>query len=106
MLSSEAGGTMIHEAVGHGLEADYAQRGLSVYSGRVGEQVASELVTVVDDATLPGRRGTYHVDDEGVPAQRTVLIENGGHGGSAAAPIAGSLMRAFFGSRGPEGAAN
>ncbi len=77
ILSAEAGGTMIHEAVGHGLEADLALDGLSVYSRRIGEKVASELVTVVDDATIPGKRGSFTFDDEGTPAQRTVLIERG-----------------------------
>lgn len=77
ILAAEAGGTMIHEAVGHGLEADLAGEGLSVYSGRIGERVASELVTVVDDATLAGRRGSFTFDDEGTPAQRTVLIDRG-----------------------------
>ncbi|MFN3476653.1 MAG: TldD/PmbA family protein [Candidatus Methylomirabilales bacterium] len=77
VLSSEAGGTMIHEAVGHGLEADLAQDGLSVYSRRLGEQIASSLITVIDDATLPRKRGSFPADDEGIPAQRTVLIEKG-----------------------------
>ena len=77
VLSSEAGGTMIHEAIGHGLEADLSGDGLSVYAGRVGEMVASPLVTVLDDATLEYRRGSYAVDDEGTPAQKTVLVENG-----------------------------
>ncbi len=77
VLSSQAGGTMIHEAVGHGLEADLAQQGLSVYSGRVGEKIASSKVTVVDDATLANKRGSFSFDDEGTPAQRTVLIEEG-----------------------------
>ncbi len=77
ILSSEAGGTMIHEAVGHGLEADLALEGLSVYSNCVGKTVASPLITVVDDAKLLQRRGSYGYDDEGVPAQRTVLVENG-----------------------------
>lgn len=77
VLSSEAGGTMIHEAVGHGLEADLAQSGLSVYSGKIGQQIASPLVTVVDDATVPGKRGSFVVDDEGTAAQRTVLVERG-----------------------------
>jgi TldD protein len=77
VLGAEAGGTMVHEAVGHGLEADLAGEGLSVYTGRVGEKVASELVSVVDDATLPGQRGSFLVDDEGTPASRTVLIEAG-----------------------------
>ena len=77
ILDSEAGGTMIHEAVGHGLEADLAQEGLSVYSGKTGKPVASGLITVVDDATLPYKRGSYGIDDEGTPAQRTVLVEKG-----------------------------
>ncbi|RUM32215.1 MAG: TldD/PmbA family protein [Aquifex sp.] len=77
VMSSEAGGTMIHEAVGHGLEADLVQQGLSVYAGKLGEKVASELVTVVDDATLPHNNGSFTVDDEGVPAQRKVLIKDG-----------------------------
>jgi TldD protein len=77
VLSAAAGGTMVHEAVGHGLEADLAGEGLSVYTGRIGEKVASELVTVIDDATLPGRRGSFMVDDEGTPSEETVLIEAG-----------------------------
>ena len=77
VLSSEAGGTMIHEAIGHGLEADLAQQGLSVYSKKMGEEVASPLITVVDDPTLPQRRGSYAFDDEGVPSRRTVLVEKG-----------------------------
>jgi len=77
VLSSEAGGTLIHESVGHGLEADLNLKGLSVYSGRIGEKVASELITVVDDGRDPGQRGTTTIDDEGTPTQRTVLIEKG-----------------------------
>ena len=77
VLSSEAGGTMIHEAVGHGLEADLAQSGLSVYSRMIGERIASPLISVVDDATLEGRRGSFRFDDEGVDAQRTVLVDRG-----------------------------
>ncbi len=77
VLSSQAGGTMIHEAVGHGLEADLVQKGLSVYAGKLGEKVASELVTVIDDATLPEHNGSFSIDDEGVPAQRKVLIKDG-----------------------------
>ena len=77
VLSSEAGGTLIHESVGHGLEADLNLKGLSVYSGRIGEKVASELITVVDDGRDPGKRGTAAMDDEGTPTQRTVLIEKG-----------------------------
>jgi TldD protein len=77
VLSSEAGGTMIHEAIGHGLEADLAQEGLSVYSGKIGENVASSLITVVDDPTLPQKRGSYAFDDEGTPSQKTLLVEEG-----------------------------
>lgn len=77
VLSSDAGGTMIHEAIGHGLEADLAQQGLSVYSGKIGEKVASPLISVVDDPTLPQKRGSYAFDDEGVISQRTVLVEEG-----------------------------
>lgn len=77
VMAGEAGGTMVHEACGHGLEADLAQRGLSVYSGKKGQQVASELVTVVDDATMNNRYGSYRFDDEGDPAQKVTLIENG-----------------------------
>src|SRR5205814_8614928 len=58
VLSSEAGGTLIHESVGHGLEADLNLKGLSVYSNRIGEKVASELITVIDDGTDPDKRGT------------------------------------------------
>ncbi|HEY6873609.1 MAG TPA: TldD/PmbA family protein [Geobacteraceae bacterium] len=77
VLSAEAGGTMVHEAIGHGLEADLAQNGLSVYTGKIGTQVASPLVTVLDDATIPHARGSFSFDDEGSPAQKTVLVENG-----------------------------
>jgi TldD protein len=77
VLAAEAGGTMIHEAVGHGLEADLACNGLSVYQGKIGQQVASPLITVIDDGTMPGRRGSYAYDDEGNPSRKTTLIENG-----------------------------
>jgi len=77
VLSAEAGGTMVHEAVGHGLEADLAMEGLSVYQNKIGEQVASPLVTVLDDKTLLHKRGSFVFDDEGSPAQKSVLIENG-----------------------------
>jgi TldD protein len=77
VLSSEAGGTMIHEAIGHGLEADLAQQGLSVYSRKIGERVASPLISVVDDPTLPLKRGSYDFDDEGTPSRRTLLVEGG-----------------------------
>jgi TldD protein len=71
------GGVLFHEAVGHGLEADGVQRGTSFYSGKKGQQVASELVTLIDDATISGMRGSFNVDDEGTAAQRKVLIEKG-----------------------------
>jgi TldD protein len=70
-------GVLLHEAVGHGLEGDFNRKGTSAFSNRLGEQVASPLCTVVDDGTLPDRRGSLSVDDEGVPAQCTTLIENG-----------------------------
>ncbi|MEE9142679.1 MAG: metalloprotease TldD [Gammaproteobacteria bacterium] len=70
-------GILLHEAIGHGLEGDFNRKGTSAFSGRIGERVASEWCTVVDDATLEARRGSLSVDDEGTPAQKTVLIENG-----------------------------
>jgi len=70
-------GVLLHEAVGHGLEGDFNRKGSSAYSGRIGEQVASKLCTIVDDGTLNGRRGSLSIDDEGTPSQCTVLIENG-----------------------------
>jgi TldD protein len=70
-------GVLLHEAVGHGLEGDFNRKGSSAFSGRVGERVAARGVTVVDDGTLPGRRGSLTVDDEGNPTQRNVLIEDG-----------------------------
>lgn len=68
---------LFHEAVGHGLEGDFNRKGTSVYSGKLGEKIASSLCTVVDDGTIAGRRGSLTVDDEGTPSQKTVLIENG-----------------------------
>jgi TldD protein len=70
-------GVLLHEAVGHGLEGDFNRKGTSAFSGRIGEQVASPLCTVVDDGTLPGRRGSLTIDDEGTPSGNNVLIENG-----------------------------
>jgi len=70
-------GVLLHEAIGHGLEGDFNRKGTSAFAGRIGEKVASELCTVVDDGTLANRRGSLNVDDEGVPTQHTVLIENG-----------------------------
>jgi TldD protein len=70
-------GVLLHEAIGHGLEGDFNRKGSSAFSGRLGQRVASRGVTVVDDGTLPGRRGSLTVDDEGTPTSRTVLIEDG-----------------------------
>ncbi len=70
-------GILLHEAVGHGLEGDFNRKGSSAFSGKVGERVASPGVTVVDDGTIAGRRGSLSIDDEGTPGKRTVLIEDG-----------------------------
>lgn len=77
ILSGEAGGTMIHEACGHGLEADIIQKDFSVYRNSIGKKVASENVTLIDDGTIPSFYGTLNVDDEGTDSQRTILIEKG-----------------------------
>jgi TldD protein len=70
-------GILLHEAIGHGLEGDFNRKGTSAFSNRIGERVASPHCTVVDDGTLPGRRGSLNIDDEGTPSQCTTLIENG-----------------------------
>jgi TldD protein len=70
-------GVLLHEAIGHGLEGDFNRKKTSAFAGRIGERVAAPGVTVVDDGTLPGRRGSLNVDDEGTPTQHTVLIEDG-----------------------------
>ena len=70
-------GVLLHEAVGHGLEGDFNRKGTSAFSGRIGQQVASSLCTIVDDGTLANRRGSLTIDDEGTPSQCTTLIENG-----------------------------
>ncbi|HEV7164573.1 MAG TPA: metalloprotease TldD [Gammaproteobacteria bacterium] len=70
-------GILLHEAIGHGLEGDFNRKGTSAFSGRMGQKVASELCTVVDDGTLMNRRGSLNVDDEGTPSQCTTLIEKG-----------------------------
>jgi len=77
IVGAGGGGVLLHEAVGHGLESDFNRRGTSLYSGRVGERVAGELVTIYDDGNLPEERGSLNVDDEGVPGQHKVLVENG-----------------------------
>ncbi len=70
-------GILLHEAIGHGLEGDFNRKGTSAFAGRIGEKVASELCTIVDDGTLSRRRGSLNIDDEGTPTQCTTLIENG-----------------------------
>jgi TldD protein len=70
-------GILLHEAIGHGLEGDFNRKGTSAFAGRIGERVAAPGVTVVDDGTLAGRRGSLNIDDEGTPTNRTVLIEDG-----------------------------
>jgi len=77
VISGEAGGTMIHEACGHGLEADIVRKEGSVYADKIGEEVASPLVTLIDDGSLSGLGGSIGFDDEGTPPKRTVLIEKG-----------------------------
>ncbi|MBO4643279.1 MAG: metalloprotease TldD [Alphaproteobacteria bacterium] len=77
VLGSGWSGVLLHEAVGHGLEGDFNRKGSSVFTGKIGEQVAAKGITVVDDGTLPDRRGSITIDDEGTASQRTVLIEDG-----------------------------
>ena len=77
VLGSGWPGILLHEAIGHGLEGDFNRKGTSAFSGRVGERVASSVCTIVDDGTIPDRRGSLSVDDEGEVSQNTVLIENG-----------------------------
>ena len=77
MLGNGWPAVLLHEAVGHGLEGDFNRRGTSAFAGKMGEQVAAKGCTVIDDGTLPGRRGSLTIDDEGTPTERTVLIEEG-----------------------------
>lgn len=77
VLAGGWGGILLHEAIGHGLEADFIRKKTSLYTGKVGEKVASELCTVIDDGTVPNLRGTINIDDEGTAPQRKVLIEKG-----------------------------
>ena len=77
ILGSGWPGVLLHEAIGHGLEGDFNRKGSSVFSGRIGEKVASEKCTIVDNGTIENRRGSLTIDDEGTPTQETTLIENG-----------------------------
>ena len=86
-------GILLHEAVGHGLEADFNRKGTSAFSGRIGQQVASPLCTVIDDGTIGSRRGSLNVDDEGVATQKNVLIENGVLRGYLQDKLSSRLMR-------------
>jgi TldD protein len=92
VVGSGGGGVLLHEAVGHGLEGDFNRHGTSLYSGRVGERVASELVTIYDDGNLPGERGSLSIDDEGTPGQHKVLVEKGVLRGYMQDRLNGSLM--------------
>ncbi len=77
VLGNGRGGVLLHEAIGHGFEGDFIRKETSLFTGRLGEKIAADNCTIVDDGTLPGMRGTINVDDEGTPGGRTVLIENG-----------------------------
>jgi TldD protein len=85
-------GILLHEAVGHGLEADFNRKGVSAFSGRIGQKVASELCTVLDDGAMDHRRGSLNVDDEGVPTRQNLLIENGVLRGYLADKLSGRLI--------------
>lgn len=93
VIDNAWGGVWLHEAVGHGLEADFNRKKTSVYTDRVGQKVASELCTVVDDATVPNRRGSINIDDEGVIGQRKALIEKGVLKGYMQDRLNANLMR-------------
>jgi TldD protein len=94
VLGSGWPGVLLHEAVGHGLEADFNRKGTSAFTGLIGRQVASSKVTVVDNGTMEGRRGSLNVDDEGSPTQETVLIENGTLRGYLTDKLSSRLMGA------------
>jgi TldD protein len=77
VLASGASGILLHEAIGHGMEADFNRKGTSIYSDMLGKRVAPDFVTIIDDGTQPGERGALNLDDEGTPCEKTVLVENG-----------------------------
>jgi TldD protein len=77
VIANGWGGVLFHEAVGHGLEADHVEKHSSVYAGMLGQAVAESIVTLIDDATIPEHRGSFRVDDEGTPGQRTALVVDG-----------------------------
>lgn len=77
VMAPGSSGILLHEAIGHGLEADFNRKGTSIFADRMGQSIAGEHVTIVDDATLPGARGSLNVDDEGNPTERTVLVRGG-----------------------------
>src|SRR5207302_6777743 len=77
VLAAGSSGILLHEAIGHGMEADFNRKGISIFSDKIGKPVAKPFVSIVDDGTQEGARGSINVDDEGVPAGRTVLVENG-----------------------------
>ena len=86
-------GILLHEAIGHGLEADFNRKGTSAFTGLIGKRVASDKCTVVDNGTMPGRRGSINVDDEGSPTQNTVLIEKGILKGYLSDKLSSRLMK-------------
>ncbi len=86
-------GILLHEAIGHGLEGDFNRKKVSAFSGRIGQKVASDLCTVVDDGTIPSRRGSLNIDDEGTPTRRTVLIDKGVLRGYLQDRLNASLMK-------------
>jgi TldD protein len=92
VVGNGGGGVLLHEAVGHGLESDFNRQGVSLYSGRVGERVAGELVTIYDDGNLRDERGSIGVDDEGTPGAHKVLVENGVLRGYMQDHLNGTLM--------------
>jgi len=92
VVGGGGGGVLLHEAVGHGLESDFNRHGTSLYSGRIGERVASDLVTIYDDGNLHGERGSLAVDDEGTPGQHKVLVERGILRGYMQDHLNGTLM--------------